>query len=152
MSTTKYLILTERPGTNIEIANVDGRPAIIVTDNYKSTMAYFEPADGAKTALAILDSAGYTEGDKMAKDAARSHFGDAVESLAVGVGEQGRATAEAKEQAELEAEARDFYDVYHSAADWPYQDWVMLEERYKAQFIAVARKAREMAKEPSNGR
>lgn len=99
--------------------------------------------DAPALALAILEAAGFTSEDLQGDDSDR-HFSLAVHHLLRGIEERERETAAAREQAELEAEARDFYDAYHSTADWPYQDWVMLEERYKAQFYAVARRAREL--------
>lgn len=98
---------------------------------------FLAPSDAPAIALAILEAAGFVGDETMFTGLAVANLRDHIE-------EQERVTAEAKDKAKLEAEARDFYDAYHSAADWPYQDWVMLEERYKAQFLAVARKAREM--------
>lgn len=101
----------------------------------------FAPSDAPALALAILEAAGHGK----ASDSSR--LMQAFDLIELHVAKQERITAEAKEQAELEAEARDFYDVYRSADNWPYQDWVMLEALYKAQFIAVASRAREMRAE-----
>ncbi|MGH3651576.1 hypothetical protein [Glutamicibacter sp.] len=141
MSTTKHLILTERPGTHIEIVNADGRPAIIVTDNYKSTMAYFAPENGAKTALAILEAAGFVGDENMFTGLAVANLRDHIE-------EQEHITAEAKEQAELEAEALEFYNVGASTVGIEGSE-VFYDLRLNDQkvFLAVARKAREMRAE-----
>lgn len=116
--------------------------ATIATSTHPDGTYALDPAvvNEAQDQLKIrLEAAGCTEESP--------NFGTAVHELGLAIKEQEYITAEALEQAELEAEARDFYEAYHSAADWPYQDWVMLEDRYKAQFLAVARKAREMRPE-----
>lgn len=146
MSTTKHLILTERPGTHIEIVSVDGRPAIVVTDNYKSSMAYFERENGAKTALAILEAAGH------GKESDSSRLMQAFDLIELHVNEQERAAAEAKEQSELEAEALDLYNVrMGSDATNHVEAWVARTEfphdRLRIDWLAVARRAREMRAE-----
>lgn len=58
MSNTKHLIITERPGTVIEVITTNDRPAIIVTDGGSGRMAYFAPEKAPALALAILEAAG----------------------------------------------------------------------------------------------
>lgn len=149
MSTTKHLFLTERPGTNIEIVNADGRPAIIVTDNYKSTMAYFAPENGAKTALAILEAAGVED---LSTGGLITGARSAVVELKSHIAWEGRRAAEAKEQAkeqaESEAEALDLFNLWRAGFDHEgYAEWTGENAELKGVWLAVARKAREMAKE-----
>ena len=128
-------------GRALEVGRNGERPWLNIREfDLENTMFMLAPSDAPALALAILEAAG-------GRDALGIDVGNAMIDLREFVADQERITAEAKEQAELEAEARDFYDAYHSAADWPYPDWVMLEDRHKAQFLAVARKAREMRAE-----
>lgn len=123
----------------LSVEKLYGEPRLTISDE-KRMGFLLDPSDAPALALAILEAAGIDDVDS-------GNTSCAVADLRTFIARQERITAEAREQAELEAEARDFYDAYHPAADWPYQDWVMLEDRYKAQFLAVARKAREMRAE-----
>lgn len=124
---------------------------VVISDLANSQMIVVHPESAPALALAILEVAGYTECDKMARDVARSHFGDAVESLAVGVGEQVRATAEAKEQAELEAEALELFNTLQTEIHGNLgPNWIPVTEfpsnETKRKWLAVARKSRELSK------
>ncbi|PRA13306.1 hypothetical protein CQ010_01280 [Arthrobacter sp. MYb211] len=144
--TTKTFNSDSTDGRALEVGRNGERPWLNIREfDLENTMFMLAPSDAPALALAILEAAGvevipFDEGPE-------TEAGHAVWALRHHMQEAEAKAAEAKDKAELEAEARDFYDVYHSAADWPYQDWVMLEERYKAQFIAVARHAREMRAE-----
>ena len=65
------------------------------------------------------------------------------------------ATAEAKEQAELEAEALNYWKTFQkvtSPTSFDVIQWGILMPETQAKWLAVARKARELNKELTNGR
>jgi len=119
----------------------DARLLLRAPDGVKLGIA-LDKDDAPALALAILEAAG-------AHKESQDFLGGAVEQLKFHIGEQERATAEAKEREELEAEALAFYLAYieatgvNSAAD-SFDD---LNSIAKEQWLAVARKARELAKE-----
>lgn len=110
----------------------------------------FSNTDAPALALAILEAAGY---DDMADDAnlADVHAFNAMHKLQESVDTQERATAEAKEQAELEAEAFKLRRAYLEGRAG-FDSWNELTDAERDHWLAVARKAREMAKELTNGR
>lgn len=92
-------------------------------------------------ALAELEAAGYDDkADDMSQ--ADSYVFDALHKLQQSVDVQELATAEAKEQAELEAEALELANLFHGT-DW---DFFPCNRTVEAQnWLTVARKARELA-------
>lgn len=88
-------------------------------------------------ALAILEAAG-------GRGALGIDVGNAMIDLRESIAEQERATAEAKEQAELEAEALVLYNASrtHNGTGNALTSWGQVIE--KTRWLAVARKAREL--------
>lgn len=118
----------------------------------ETTSTQIAPSDAPALCLAILEAAGY---DDMADDAnlADVHAFNAMHKLQESVDTQERATAEAREQSELEAEA---LELANSAVlvvgNPPYPSIGHMSDTSLRKWLAVARKAREMAKELTNGR
>lgn len=98
--------------------------------------------DTRALALAILEAAGY---DDMADDAnlADVHAFNAMHKLQESVDTQERATAEAKEQAELEAEALAFFNAYDNVpqkmSEPPLESFVGMPRYVKDRWLAVDR-------------
>lgn len=104
-------------------------------ENGKRATTVFPPKDAPALALAVLEAAGVAES---------SDAGVAAGYLRSHIAEQERTTAEAKEQAELEAEALELRNEFtgRTATEWAYPTTTAKEG-----WIAVARKAREMRAE-----
>ena len=106
----------------------------------------FEPSDAPALALAILEAAGYSEDDRKASNPLYvTEFASAIIKLAEGIENQERATAEAEAQAKLEAEALELMNasrVHHKQP--PLERFDELPECARADWLAVARKAREL--------
>ena len=100
--------------------------------------------DAPALALAILEAGGFVGDENMFTGLAVANLRDHVE-------EQERATAEAEAQAELEAEALGLLNAYlHSADTRLYATWeevVEVSKRMAEDWLAVARKAREIGAE-----
>lgn len=93
------------------------------------------PSDAPALALAILEVAGIAES---------SDAGVAAEYLRAHMAEQERATAEAKEQAELEAEALKLFNAWRKSCNLMIvEDWDIVPS-FRSEWLAVARKAREI--------
>lgn len=102
----------------------------------------FDTASIPALALAELEAAGLTvaKGD-VKQDSFEDLMIDASLHLKCAIRLQERATAEAKEQAELEAEALELYRTFYcSDASW-------VDVFKKETWLAVARKAREIGAE-----
>lgn len=113
-------------------------------DSPSDTIIHISPSDAPALALAILEAAGWPECEPTSvTHTILSDLNRVVEL-------QERVTAEAKEQAELEAEAL----VLFSASRLSYETVPSFDgyPNLKLSWLAVARKAREMAKEATNGR
>lgn len=106
----------------------------------------FDNTTAPALALAILEAAGY---DDMADDAnlADVHAFNAMHKLQESVDTQERATAEAKEQAELEAEALELFNASRVVRGLVLIEWVSVTKSERDEWLAVARKAREMRAE-----
>lgn len=105
------------------------------------------PSDVPALALAILETAGFEEDTE--------NFGTAVHELGLAIKEQRYIAAEAKEQAELEAEALALFNTLQTEIHGTLgPNWAHVTEfpsgETKRKWLAVARKAREMRSE-SNG-
>lgn len=131
----------------LEITDTPAGIRITVSEEDRIVSGWLNPDQGAEIALAILEAAGYDDkADDMSQ--ADAHAFDAMHKLQQSVDEQERAAAEAKEQAELEAEALELMNVRLDAAGNPKHltketvDPIALEA-----WIAVARRAREMRAE-----
>lgn len=98
------------------------------------------PSDAPALCLAILEAAGHV------RDACSDNDADvAMEWLHSAIARQAKQSAEAKEQAELEAEALDFLNVSREAKHLGPLD--NFDEHTKDAWLAVARRAREMRAE-----
>lgn len=110
----------------------------------------FDPASIPALALAELEAAGFEDSSSGGRiTGARIAVGD----LRRHVANLERAAADAKEQAELEAEA---LELANSAVlvvgNPPYPSIGHMSDTSLRKWLAVARKARAMAKEATNGR
>ena len=110
----------------------------------------FAPSDAPALALAILEAAGLTvaKGD-VKQDSFEDVMIDASLHLKCAIRLQERATAEAKEQAELEAEALELFNTFwRSDGEGPssIENWRAPNEE-REDWLAVARRAREMRAE-----
>lgn len=107
------------------------------------------PSDAPALDLAVLEAAGYSE-----ESAGLMEY--VVGNLREHVKRQELFTAEAKEQAELEAEALDYWKAFNNATDLVSFDdiqWSDLLPGLQAKWLDVARRARETRnekKEPTN--
>ena len=104
----------------------------------------FNGASAPAIALAVLEAAGYDDkADDMSQ--AESYAFDAMHKLQQSVDEQERATAEARERAELEAEAFELATLYQGYGEWAkglsFSD---LDEDSQKKWLDVARRAREL--------
>ena len=97
------------------------------------------PSDAPALALAILEAAGIDDADS-------GNTSCAVADLRTYVAMVERITAEAKEQAELEAEAFELRRAYLEGRAG-FDSWNELTDAERDHWLAVARKAREMRTE-----
>lgn len=130
-------------GVNIQVSDA------VWNGQYGSTIA---PSDAPALALAVLEAAGYEERQKGwdVRNSADENIAQAMRYLSKGIEIQKRTTAEAKEQAELEAEAVELFNANHGTnrTDWDHADRSVISS-----WVRVARRAREMSnekKEPTN--
>lgn len=101
------------------------------------------PSDAPALCLAILEAAG-------AHKDSQDFLGGAVEQLKFHIGEQARITAEARERAELEAEALELLNAEREEFSCtPVRDLSEVPARDQRAAIAVARRAREIATDRS---
>lgn len=110
----------------------------------ENTMFILAPSDAPALALAILEAAG-------GRDALGIDVGNAMIDLHECVSEQERANAEAKEQEELEAEALELFNTSRLERGLDELDWVRVTPRERAEWLAVARRAREIAEAKAAG-
>lgn len=117
-------------------------------ENGNRATTVFPPKDAPSLALAILEAAGvesvyhgsFVAGSEWQLEHATGELREYVRARAV-------KDAEAKERAELEAEAEALYLTYFEAADVKCKDWRILDQYIKDYWFAVARRAREMRAE-----
>ncbi|MGP5523976.1 hypothetical protein ACTXM3_11880 [Glutamicibacter arilaitensis] len=123
-------------------------PLIVASDGPGARAVRYTPDESAKFALAIHEAAGYTEEDR--DDSGLTHFAIAMLNLRMGIENQERITAEAKGQAELEAEALKLWLACRAVSnkyqteDIKFSDLDAIEQ---AEWLAVARRAREIGAE-----
>lgn len=150
MKPNEHLSITERPGTYIVVMSDSRGPIIVVSDGPGARACRYTSEQAAKLSLAVLEAAGVADRrhwNQGVEDGTDVHLEFIAKHLADYIKAQERATAEARELAELEAEAQTLYLSYYSAIDAPCQDWDFLPERDKRRWLAVARRAREMRNE-----
>lgn len=108
----------------------------------------FDPASIPALALAELEAAGHKEEQGNETTEAAHHFGMSMLHLRLGIKEQDYITAEAKAQAELEAEALELLNVVREARGIkPHLTAGEASPEAMNEWLAVARKAREMRAE-----
>lgn len=132
----------------LKVDELFGNPRLLIKAFDGDTRGFaYAPSDAPALALAILEAAGYDDkADDMSQ--AESYAFDALHKLQQSVDEQERATAEAREQAELEAEALELINAWmDSCGAGEYPSWAQVESSRRKQGLAVARKAREMRAE-----
>lgn len=140
MSTKKFMTAT---GSNRELHikrsnedHVQIRQFDPEFHTHQAKTFFLNPSEAPALCLAILEAAG-------AHKDSQDFLGGAVEQLKFHIGEQERITAEAKEQAELEAEALELYNAFS-----PDRKLSRISEAgYPERWLAVARRARALAKE-----
>lgn len=105
----------------------------------------FAPSDAPALALAILEAAGFEDSSSGGHiTGARIAVGDLKRHVKM----HERITAEAKEQAELEAEALELFKVSGAyGSDRLFLKFSHLDDNIQKAWLAVARKAREMRAE-----
>ncbi|GGJ59127.1 hypothetical protein [Glutamicibacter ardleyensis] len=121
---------------------------IICTEGESFASLDIHPATIPALALAILEAAGVeARSIPSARLGTSEHLSDTAYELSTYIEKQQRATAEAKEQAELEAEA---LELANSAVlvvgNPPYRSIEHMSDTSLRKWLAVARKAREMRK------
>ena len=137
---------------SIDVATgYDGEPYCYITTTEAGNMAQIQldNSTAPALALAILEAAGLTvaKGD-VKQDSFEDLMIDASLHLKCAIRLQERATAEAKEQAELEAEALELFNAAREEiAVGTYGAYEQLDNRSRRKWLAVARKAREMRAE-----
>lgn len=151
MSTTKFMTAT---GSNRELHikrsnedHVQIRQFDPEFHTHQAKTFFLNPSEAPTLALAILEAAGYTEDDTEGTTGL-THFALAMSNLRTGIEEQERATAEARELAELEAEAFEYlkavYTVTGAHIPAKFSD---LNAGVQSHFLIIARRAREMRTE-----
>ena len=114
-------------------------------DSPSDTIIHISPSDAPALALAVLEAAGFEDSSSGGHiTGARIAVGDLKRHVKM----QERATAEAKEQAELEAEALELCNEFIEDMGYDRVDsWDGSVPSKKEAWLAVARRAREIAKE-----
>jgi len=139
MKPTEYLTITERPNTSITVMSDSRGPLVVASDGPGARAVRYTPDESAKFALAILEAAGLAETPSP-------YIQEVVDNLCNYILIEEKVDAEAKERAELEAEALELFNTYRVHLE-PINSWDEAHQLAKEQWLAVARKAREMAKE-----
>ncbi|WP_404285412.1 hypothetical protein [Glutamicibacter arilaitensis] len=153
MSTTTFktatgsnreLTVKRSDGGSVQIRHYDAEH-----ESSKSKTFFLNPTDAPALALATLETAGVTEHDEHETLLTNTHFAKAMYHLRCGIEEEERATAEANEQAKLEAEALELYnackfpgEITRIAKNW---DEIETGEDVRTMWANVARRAREMS-------
>lgn len=141
MKPTEHLTITERPGTYITVMSDSSGPIIVVSDGPGARASRYTPEEAAKLGLAILEAAGVTETDSP-------YMQEAADNLRAYILLEEKVTAEARELAELEAEALELVNAHRKACGSPTATtWDDLTLGAKENWLAVARRAREMRTE-----
>lgn len=118
--------------------------AIGYEDGEDLGVLYLAPSDAPALALTILEAAGYTEHDR--DGSTLSHFAIAKTNLRMGIHRRELEAAEAKAQAELEAEALELLNAERGALGVDLvRDLSEVHAIAQEAAIAVARRARELA-------
>lgn len=141
MKPTEYLTITERPNTSITVMSDSRGPLIVASDGPGARAVRYTPDESAKFALAILEAAGVPDADD-------DWLGEAVNGLRKHIQIRDKRAAEAKDKAELEAEALELFKASGTyGSDRLFLKFSHLDDHIQKAWLAVARRAREMAKE-----
>lgn len=109
------------------------------------------PSDAPALALAILEAAGVADRrhwNQDVEDGTDVHLEFIAKHLADYIKAQDRAAAEAEDKAKLEAEALELWNVVReSQGRGKAENWIGIPDRVKERWLAVAHRARELAKE-----
>lgn len=135
-------------GFNIGIHSADGGVQFRITNMRGNYQQFITPADvAAEQALAILEAAGYK--GILASEEPGNLIEKAYSAIRLHIKEQERATAEAEAQAKLEAEALKLLLAFQAIDDPDNRgcEWHQYGTNTKDTWLAVARRAREIAKE-----
>lgn len=143
--TSKTFKSTMTDSRELEVDVIFSNPRLLIKESGNGRSGFvFAPSDAPALALAILEAAG-VEATPMATSVA---FGTVVADLQRLIAEQERATAEARERAELKAEALELFKASGAyGSDRLFLKFSDLEETTQSAWLAVARRARELAKE-----
>lgn len=129
----------------LEITDTPAGVRFTVSEEDRIVSGWFNPDQGAEIALATLESAGYTD---SSKGGIIDKVSNAMFLLKEHVKKQERSTAEARERAELEAEALELVNAHREATGNPLAESLDgLLYNAKETWLAVARRAREMRAE-----
>ncbi|MGP9528616.1 hypothetical protein [Glutamicibacter sp. AOP5-A2-18] len=143
--TSKTFKNAEGYNIQLSVSKCDGMVEIsILYPNGDEHTTSISPSDAPALALAILEAAGVTETDSP-------YMQEAADNLRAYILIEEKVAAEAKEQAELEAEALELLRASQCIrTDGMYAyvpSFAELSDPSKTKWLAVARKAREMAKD-----
>ena len=148
--TSKTFKSAEYDNRELEVDVLFGNPRLLVKDFDGDSKGFiFGKADAPALALAILEAAGVEARHHSAYEngtpEAMEHIAQALTDE-IGIAEA--AITEAKEQAELEAEALEFMNAVRDATGAnPLTGFPADASGIKSHYLIIARKAREMAKE-----
>ncbi len=149
--TFKNRVSVRDAGSVLEIAHTPAGIRITVREEDRIVSGWFNPVQGAGISLAILEAAGYKEHSEANLGSSELLASYGLTKLRQAVQAQEREESEARELAELEAEALELcnaairqegYVIHDSFSQIPTPDL----------WLAVARRARELNKEATNGR
>lgn len=125
----------------ISVTRSQGRVLVEIEDPKHLIAINVSDTDAPALALAILEAAGVKPVGYPGNSTIT--LGSVVGDLALVIAEQERATAEARERAELEAEALELRNEYFDKEC----AWSDINDVGQALWLRMARKARELAKE-----
>ena len=128
-------------GVNIHASDPEWR------DGYGITIA---TSDAPALALAILEAAGYQEHSKAELGSSELLASYGMTKLRQAVQAQDREESEAEAQAKLEAEALKLINAYRDSMGYTTCYWETVGESDRKNWLAVARRARELNKEKNN--
>ncbi|MGP7812391.1 hypothetical protein [Glutamicibacter soli] len=134
----KFKSALDSPVTLEVEGNINSQGVFLAVDNSTILLA---PSDAPALCLAILEAVGVT---RQGED----FLAGALESLQFHIEEQERATAEARERVELEAEALELFNVVREHDGEPrVATWDGFHAGTMEVYLLLARRARELAKE-----
>lgn len=131
----------------LKVDKLFGNPRLLIKEFDGDARGFaFAPSDAPALALAILEAAGYSE-EYEGGNCWAGPLGQAMHMLRLETEAHERATAEARELAELEAEALELRNAFTLAIGGRSIDSFAEHSVNKPGWIDAARRARELAKE-----